>query len=207
MTVRLFEEVEVEDLGVIELQTGVTVDEVVVDDDLVKEVPASAVDIGSDTLVEHLPEGVVEAAGLTLVGILHGVEYLRAALVGGVVIEVTHDDDAHVRIDLEQRVHDLFGQFGCGHTTRDALLAATARGPVIDDHADALAAEKTDDTHLVTSAEIYSRQTMVGDVDKLEQTGVEEQRHVDSAGVRRIVVDDLQIEVLDRVGLHEVFEN
>lgn len=106
----VFEEVEVENFGFVEVPTVVgCADEVTGDDDLVEEVPLAFVCECADATLEDVPPGVVEAVGIDSVGFAFGPEGYGARFVHRVVVEVAHDDDAHVGVDSPEGVGDVFG--------------------------------------------------------------------------------------------------
>ncbi len=113
------------------------------------------------------------------------------ALVAGVVVEVARDYDAAVRVKVCQTVSYVPRQLGGGLTQPAALLlAATARRPMVDNHAHTLAAEKAEHAHLVAGAEVGELrqiERVVGYIYHPELLRVVEKADIDSTPVGRVV--------------------
>ena len=122
----LFEEVFVEHQSVAELKPRFALrQQVVVHHYLVKEVPSAAIGVRAYAVVELLPEGVVEAAGLHLFFALLAAHHHSAAFVERVVVEVAHHNDAYVGVNRQQAVGYVVCECG-GRFAQPARLSFAA---------------------------------------------------------------------------------
>lgn len=97
----VFEEVEVEDFGFVEVPAVVGhVHEVAGYYNLVEEVPLAFVCEGAYARVEFAPPGVEETVGFDAVRFLFSAEDNGTALVLGVVVEVAHYYDSDFGVDV-----------------------------------------------------------------------------------------------------------
>ena len=101
----------------------VVTQEVVGEDNLVKQIPVALVTEGTDTPVQDIPPRVKACARLgTILDLFLGTESLATGLVLGIIVQVTHEDDALVRVIGEQRVHRLTCHTATGLTQETRLL-------------------------------------------------------------------------------------
>ena len=101
----------------------VVAQEVVGEDNLVKQIPVALVTEGTDTLVQDIPPRIKARARLgTILDFPLGTESLATGLVLGIIVQVTHEDDALVRVIGEQRVHRLTCHAATGFTQETRLL-------------------------------------------------------------------------------------
>ena len=125
MTVALVaaQELAVQHLGAQEGQGGLflaleVLQEVVGENNLVKQVPVALVTQGTDAPVQNIPPRIEARAWLSeaILDFLLGSDSLAARLVLRVIVQVTHEDDALVGVIAQQRVHGLTGHAACGLT-------------------------------------------------------------------------------------------
>lgn len=165
---------------------------------LVEKIPVSTVGEGASSGVENFPPWVVEAVATNVFGPFVGAEGHRARGVVRVVVEVTHYDYSSVWMAAPERVGNLPAQVCRGYAARFAFLfAAEARRPVIDDYAHRIGiAQHACHAKLVAGAQLRLRgdaQGVGGNIQRGEEFGVEQQSHINSALVGRIVMDYAEI--------------
>ena len=134
---------------------------------------------------------------MELADVAFGAEHLGDALVGGVVVEVTHHHDLGRGVDRQHRIggmaHDLGGALALGCRS---LLAAQARRPVGHHEIERFPVDRPPHRHHVARAEIRQalhRKRDRGAALELEHVGTVVERHVHAAGIGRIVVHDAVI--------------
>ena len=214
----LREEVGIEDIAVVprslvllEVQAiSGPADEVGRDDEIVKEIPHVTI---SERTTARRVEGShrVEEVGRRETFC----RSLRAQAVdnagrGGVVVEVTHEDDLIIRVRREERVRDRAHDLGCVQTTLERDLFATdARRPVSDEERYGFAEQEAIDLEDITRLDVLLPLEDDGvwvRGGELIVAGAIEERAVDTALVRRVEVDDLVARVRQLGFLQEVFE-
>ena len=131
MTLPLFggQELEIVDFGTHKFQScgAVGGEHVSRKDYLVEEVPRPFVRECADAvIVEYLPPWIVEHVSVgNVLGVFFRSQDFAARLVGGVVVEVAHDDYSHRWVDGPQRVGYVFAQLCGGYAQVFALLLAS----------------------------------------------------------------------------------